>query len=225
MRLFMKMIPFLILLLTLSTGFASEPQKQNSDIEYGEFTDPRDNHTYKTVKIGDQIWFAENFAYLPYVCKPDSFNCGVWVYGYAGEETSDAREALEYKKYGALYSWSAANELAPKGWHLPSDEEWKELERSIGIDPTDIETKEWRGINNEANKLKVDGETGLNVIFGGWMTDYGKFNFINEHANYWCSTEIGEGSACERMVGVNNGKIGRASGNKGCGFSVRYIKD
>lgn len=57
------------------------------------------------------------------------------------------------------------------------------------------------------------------------MTDYGKFNFINEHANFWCSTEFDQERGYERLVGVNNGKIGRAAGNKGCGFSVRYIKD
>lgn len=69
------------------------------------------------------------------------------------------------------------------------------------------------------------GDTGLNVIFGGWMTDYGKFNFIEEHANFWCSTEADEERGIERLIGVNNGKIGRDAGNKGCGFSVRYIKN
>lgn len=221
----MRTLSFIALLLTASIGFASEPQKADSTIEYGEFTDPRDNRIYKTVKIGDQEWMAENFAYLPYVCKPDSYNCGVWVYSYGGNKVSEAREAPEYKKYGALYSWSAAKELAPEGWHLPSDEEWKQLERNIGIAPDDIETKEWRGAKNEADRLKIKGDIGLDVLFGGWMTDYGQFNYINQHANFWCSDEVSESGACERMIGLNNGKIGRASGNKGCGFSVRYIKD
>lgn len=221
----MKTLSFLLLLLSLSTGLASEPQKQSSKIEYGAFTDPRDNRTYKTVKIGDQEWFAENFAYLPYVCKSDAYNCGVWVYNYSGEQLSEAKETEEYQTFGALYSWSAAKELAPEGWHLPSDEEWKQLERNIGIAPDDIESKQWRGANNEADRLKVKGDTGLDVLFGGWMTDYGQFNYINQHANFWCSDDMSEGEACERMIGVNNGKIGRAAGNKGCGFSVRYIKD
>jgi uncharacterized protein (TIGR02145 family) len=221
----MKTISILTLLLVILAGFSLQQQDKHSDIEYGEFTDQRDNRTYKTVKIGDQVWLAENFAYVPYVCQPDSFDCGVWVYNYDGNDVSAAKETPEYQKYGALYSWSAARDLAPEGWHLPSDEEWKELEEHIGIDPLDIENKEWRGDNNEANKLKVDGETGLDVLFGGWMTDYGKFNFINEHANFWCSTEFDQERGYERLVGVNNGKIGRAAGNKGCGFSVRYIKD
>lgn len=221
----MKTISFFSFLLIISIGLTFQPQNQNSTIEYGEFTDPRDKQTYKTVKVGDQVWLAENFAYLPYVCQPDSFKCGIWVYNYTGNDTSAAKRTAEYKNYGALYSWSIAREIAPKGWHLPSDDEWKELERTIGIAPSGIETKEWRGKNNETNKLKVKGETGLDITFGGWMTDYGKFNFINEHANFWCSTEFDKERGYERLIGVNNGKIGRAAGNKGCGFSVRYIKD
>ena len=221
----MKTISILSLLLLILAGFSFQQQDLQSDIEYGEFTDQRDNRTYKTVKVGDQVWLAENFAYVPYVCQPDSFDCGVWVYDYNGNDVSAAKETPEYQKYGALYNWSAARDLAPEGWHLPSDEEWKELEEHIGIDSLDIENKEWRGDNNEANKLKVNGETGLDVLFGGWMTDYGKFNFINEHANFWCSTEFDQERGYERLIGVNNGKIGRAAGNKGCGFSVRYIKD
>lgn len=221
----MKTISIISFFLVILTGIFFQSHDQHITIEYGEFTDQRDNRTYKTITIGDQVWLAENFAYVPYVCQPDSFNCGVWVYNYMGNDASAAKETSEYKKYGALYSWSAARDLAPEGWHLPSDEEWKDLEQYLGIDSLDIENKEWRGDNDEANKLMGDGETGFDVTFGGWMTDYGKFNFINEHANFWCSTEFDQERGYERLVGVNNGKIGRAAGNKGCGFSVRYLKD
>lgn len=206
-------------------GISFQSQAQHIDTNYGEFVDPRDNQMYKTVKIGEQVWFAENFAYMPYVCSPDSSNCGIWVYSYYGNNVSEAKETPEYEKYGALYSWSEARDLAPEGWHLPSDEEWKELEKHLGISSYDIENKEWRGENNEADQLKTGGETGLGILFGGWMTDYGEFRFIKEHANFWCSTEFDDNRGFERLVGVNNGKIGRAAGNKGCGFSVRYIKN
>lgn len=206
-------------------GYSQESISKSLEPESGEFIDSRDGHKYKTIKIGDQEWLAENFAYLPRVCPPDSADCGVWVYNYSGANISEAKETPEYKKYGGLYSWESARKLAPEGWHLPDDAEWKELERFLGLKISDIEGKTWRGANNEANRLKGKGDTGLNVIFGGWMTDYGKFNFIEEHANFWCSTEVDRGRAIERLIGVNNGKIGRDAGNKGCGFSVRYIRD
>ncbi|SMG46880.1 major paralogous domain-containing protein [Marivirga sericea] len=218
------------LILTASVGIiffssAWHSDKRNLKIHFGVYTDPRDNHRYQTVKIGEQEWMAENFAYLPYVCPVDSVECGVWVYNYSGTDISDAKETLEYKKFGGLYSWKSALELAPEGWHLPSDKEWKELERHLGIADSDIDSKTWRGKSNEANRLKEKGDTGLKVTFGGWKTDYGKFNFIEEHANFWCSTEVDKGRGFERLIGVNNGKIGKAAGNKGCGFSVRYIKN
>lgn len=223
----MKKVYILLIMLVaiFGLGLSWKTAPKVPKISFGEFVDSRDSHSYKTVKIGEQEWLAENFAYLPYICPADSANCGVWVYNYSGTSLSEARESPEYKKFGGLYSWKAANSLAPEGWHLPSDEEWKVLERYLGIAAAAIEDKTWRGARVEANRLKKKGDTGLDVIFGGWMTDYGKFNFINEHANFWCSTEYDKERGYERLLGVNNGKIGRDKGNKGCGFSVRYVKD
>jgi uncharacterized protein (TIGR02145 family) len=195
-----------------------------ADIDHGEFIDPRDNHVYKTIKIGDQVWLAENFAYLPEICAPDSADCGVWVYNYEGTDLIEARSTVAYQKYGALYNWEKAISLAPEGWHLPSDEEWKTLEGHIGIGEPEISSAVWRGDNSKVSTLKAGG-LGLNVVFGGWRTDYGKWNYIGQHANFWCATEFDKGRAYERLLGLNNGKIGRDKGNKGCGFSVRYIKD
>lgn len=219
------MVVVALLGLVLSWKAENEAVNEAVKISFGAFVDLRDMHKYKTVKIGKQEWLAENFAYLPYICRPDSANCGVWVYNYSGTSPAEAKETVAYQKYGGLYSWEAAKRLAPEGWHLPSDEEWKVLERQLGIQDAVLEEKTWRGPNNEASLLKAGGSTGLGVDFGGWMTDYGKFNFAGEHANFWCSTEFDKERAYERLLGVHNGKIGRDKGNKGCGFSVRYIKD
>lgn len=219
---------FIITTLTaIATGFSFREGFSNTEgtPEYGAFTDPRDKHTYKTVKIGEQVWLAENFAYLPNVCPPVSSGCGLWVYGFEGTDIAKAKTTQEYQKYGVLYSWEMAVQLAPEGWHLPTDEEWQELESYLGIAEAGGEEKVWRGAGTEADRLKKGGDTGLNVIFGGWITDYGKFNFIEEHANFWCSTEYDAKRGYERLIGKRNGKIGRDSGNKGCGFSVRYIRD
>lgn len=223
----MKIKVLLIIMAVATTCFGINWRiaSKKSPVSFGEFTDSRDNQRYKTVKIGEQEWLAENFAYLPYVCPADSANCGVWVYNYSGTDISEAKETREYKKYGGLYSWEAAIELAPEGWHLPCDEEWKGLERQLGIADSAIEHATWRGANNEADRLKEGGNTGFNAVFGGWMTDYGKFNFIGEHANFWSASEVDQKRGVERLLGVRNGRIGRDAGNKGCGFSVRYIKD
>lgn len=68
---------------------------------------------YKTVKIGNQLWMAENLNLK---------TSGSWCY---------RNKPSNCKKYGRLYTWKAAMENCPDGWHLPSDEEWGELKNFV----------------------------------------------------------------------------------------------
>lgn len=196
---------------------------QDADLEgvvKSTFVDPRDQKVYKTVEIGTQVWFAENFAYLPQVDTID-----VSVYGYKGKSIRKAKSSSSYKNFGALYSWEFAKKLAPAGWRLPTDEDWQQLEREIGMSNEFLNRIGWRGTNNEVKELKQGGKTGFNIVFGGWKTDYGEFKFQGQHANFWCADSHDRERALERLLGIKNQKIGRDYGNKGCGFSVRYVKD
>ena len=112
---------------------------------FREFTDVRDNKTYKTVKIGDQVWFAENLAYLPQVRgvadKSETEPC-YYVYDYEGTDVAAAKATESYKTRGVLYNWHAAcgdkeskttavpsgiQGPCPAGWHVPSKAEWEIL--------------------------------------------------------------------------------------------------
>jgi uncharacterized protein (TIGR02145 family) len=94
----------------------------------GSFKDPRDKKTYKTVKIGEQTWMAENVD-------------------YAGEKREIGacrkKKPENCKKYGAYYNWEEAKTVCPPGWHLPSNEEWNALVNFAG------------GKENAAKKLKA----------------------------------------------------------------------
>lgn len=80
-----------------------------------EFTDERDQKTYKAVRIGGQIWMMENLAYLPQV-SPAIASKGMWVYGYYGNNTQEAKETFNYKTYGCLYDWTSTEKDNEYAW-------------------------------------------------------------------------------------------------------------
>ncbi|MBR2020944.1 MAG: hypothetical protein IJ939_00775, partial [Clostridia bacterium] len=88
--------------------------EKEDNCEYSELADDRDGQTYKTVKIGDQWWMAENLNY-----ETDSSFC-----------YKDSAEFCE--KYGRLYTWDAVVDVCPDGWHLPSKAEWETLITAVG---------------------------------------------------------------------------------------------
>lgn len=209
----------------------------SNEIEEGEFTDSRDGHKYKTVKIGDQIWMAENLAYLPSV-RPSSEESHTdpyyYVYDYQGSNLSVAITTDNYKKYGALYNWTAATNACPSGWHLPTDEEWKKLEVQIGMSENAANDDGWRG-TNEGSMLKAttgwsdDGngtdEVSFSFLPGGIRNYAGGFGDMSNSGSWWTATEINSSYAWSRSLINNNTGVNRSNSLKENGFSVRCVKD
>jgi uncharacterized protein (TIGR02145 family) len=124
----------------------------------GQFTDPRDGNIYKTIEIGNTIWMAENLKY-------DNAE------GSSYFDNNPNNKAL----YGILYNWETATKVCPKGWHLPSGEEFKEMidyyDESIGLE-----------------KIVKDTNT-INFQLGGMEDFEGTDSEIDESGYYWTSTE------------------------------------
>ena len=111
----------------LKTMGAIEVLKKNiEDDNYLCFTDMRDNLEYKTVCVGNQVWFAENFKHIPKVSSPE-IQSGIWAYDYYGSSVNEAKLTENYIKYGCLYNLEMAKTLTPAGWHLPTEDDWDEL--------------------------------------------------------------------------------------------------
>lgn len=211
--------------------------------KFGTFTDSRDGKVYKTVIIGDQIWLAENLAYLPQVNK---INEGgkteeyYYVYGYNGSDAGQAKQSSSYKDYGVLYNWDAAKTACPEGWHLASDEEWKTLEIEMGMSQEDADKYNERG--SIAGKLKDvnawtgsvnSNESGFSALPAGYLFYYkegwecdSEFMLRGKNAKYWTSTpfETNADKAYFRFFSDNNITYRRKT-DKDQGYSVRCIKD
>ncbi len=189
----------------------------------------QDGKIYKTVKIGNQIWMAENLNVntyrngdtIPQVQDPKtwrSLTTGAWCY-YGGKAESGA-------KYGKLYNWYAINDprgLAPEGWHIPTDSEWAKLTSFLGgkiESSTKIKSaKGWSQGGNGSN------ESGFNALPGGTRSINEAFSFAGDYGYWWTSSSFDGYSAWNRFLAYNNNYIGRSTGWKQFGNSVRCIKD
>ena len=217
------------------------------------FTDIRDGNSYKFVKIGNQVWMAENLKYLPSVVGPatsSETDPYYYVYDYDGIDVAAAKATDNYKTYGVLYNWTAAMNFAggsdanpsgvqgvcPCGWHLPSDAEWKQLEMHLGMPEDAANTAGWRG-TDEGGKLKdtttthwnspnegATNESGFTALPGG-NSYSGSFEGIGNNGVWWSTTELYGTIAWYRGMNYNSSKVDRYTYPKSAGYSVRCVRD
>ncbi len=189
--------------------------------ETGLLLDTLDGRTYKTITLGTQTWMAENLNY-------ETRNS--WCYDNV-EDNCDI--------YGRLYTWEAALNACPAGWHLPSDEEYKVLEKYLNMNDSDINKIDSRGAeNNVGGKLKstsslwqspntgATNESGMNFLPAG-RHNYGDntFSGLGKYTRIWTSTPGGKGEAWNRDIDSGNNTISRDPGFTALGRSVRCVKD
>ena len=211
--------------------------------ETGMVTD-KEGNVYKTVKIGNQWWMAENL-------KTVHYNDGTLIAqieGRAAMWSKDTAGAYCSGAYGVLYNWyaihTAQHEVAPEGWHIPSDEDWKELEVFLGMSASDAERCNWRG-TNQGDKLKATGtdnwiyfaedptvwatnETGFTALPGNCRLFNGGAGFpigAGYTGFWWSSTEKGNGESYYRHLDYKKSGVFRYYGPKNYGFSVRCVKN
>lgn len=240
---------FPLLLMGVFLIFASSCNKDDDDNGKGSsgstFTDPRDGKVYQTVVIGNQVWMAENLAYLPSVNmvadgSEDAAGSYYYVYGYDGTNVADAKATDNYATYGVLYNWTAAMDgeassttnpsgiqgVCPAGWHLPSDAEWTELTNYLGGTSVaggklkETGTTHWNTPNTGATN-----ETGFTALPGGYRYFDGTFNDIGVYGNWWSATEYDASIAWFRFMNIYSSSVSSYYHNEEVGFSVRCVRD
>lgn len=235
----MKPLINLIFLAFISVVLITGCEKEDEPTS-GTFTDARDENTYEWVKIGDQVWMAENLAYLPKVNQPLDWSSTAprfYVYDYDGDNVSEAKATNNFQTYGVLYNWSAAKIACPDGWHLPSDEEWKELELFLGMDQNEVDIDGYDRGENIGVKLKAmsgwfeegngTDEYGFSALPGGVRKGGGLYSGLDYLGKWWSSTidvDINT-QTWYRMIDYNDSRIYRFSSVIGAALSIRCVKD
>ena len=210
--------------------------------EENTFTDV-DGNVYQTVRMGNQVWTAENLKVThfrngdPIQNVTDSTEwsgLGTGAYcAYNNDETL-------VEVYGYLYNGYAVSDtqsIAPEGWHVPSDDEWKDLEIFLGMAHNKADSIGWRG-ELEGGRLKETGtahwdppnedaynDMGFTALPGGFRASDGGFYGMGSNTNLWTSTEAANNRLWNRALNTNLTQISRRFFDRRNGFSVRLIKD
>jgi uncharacterized protein (TIGR02145 family) len=200
-----------------------------------------DGNVYKTVKIGNQWWMAENLAVT-------RFNDGS-VLSFVDINSSDsawanasgaAYTSLNNGQYGNLYNYAAVENIqniAPAGWHVPTDEEWKTMEHEIGMAQEEVDALGWRGANEAIKLASLNAigwpedaplfgtdEYGFNAKPGGCRSFLGATNFPGILA-FWWSASVNGNEVWYRYIDANQTRIFRQHTYKGYGMSIRCVKN
>ena len=177
----------------------------DNEIEY--FRDTRDGQVYKTVTIGDQVWIAKNLNYEM---------AGSYCYN---------NNASNCMRYGRLYTWEAAMNSCPEGWHLPTYDELVSLiENASGQFLAGGVLKSRDGWKRCRQCDVADDMYSFSAFPTGIMNEDGSFDKIFEYGFLWSATET-ESNQIPYMGFSNISSVAMLLlGNKNKGLSVRCVK-
>lgn len=206
-----------------------------------------DGNVYHTVVIDDLEWMVENLKVTRYN-NGDTIETGfsneVWkdlttgayaIYPYGQTSGVIASEEEMIAGYGLLYNGYAVLDergLAPDGWRVATDEDFKALERTAGISESDIETTGLRGtVAGKLISTTVSGATddfGFSAVPAGIRDrSDGAFKAFNDYNGFriWTSTSTSATLAYVRVLQSTTGAINRSTQRVELGFSVRCVRD
>lgn len=201
-----------------------------------------ESNVYATIKIGNQWWMAENLRVTTFK-NGQPINNGQLDQDWTDSTASFCLYQNDPVAPGMLYNWYAvesANGLAPAGWHIATDEDWKALEKTLGMSTADADKSGWRG-STEGNELKLPGITGWSAYQDNWPTNESGFSAeaggcrlptgvwgdpgLFSTGFWWTSASKDTKRAYYRYLDYKTSNIYRSADSKAYGFSVRCVKD
>jgi uncharacterized protein (TIGR02145 family) len=225
-----KYIALLLVLTGLAGCNSGSEKSQNKE----QITDIEGN-TYTTITIGDQVWMAENL-------KTSTFSDGTPIQKVEDYEewanlTLPAycwynNDSLNSDDFGALYNCYTieTEKLCPDGWHVPTDEDWIELETALGGAGIaggamkESGTAHWKTPNTLASN-----ESGFTALPGGYRSYNGTFNLMRIESYWWSTSEKNwyglTNTVIYRNLKYDDQILIRLVAEKANGFSVRCVKN
>jgi uncharacterized protein (TIGR02145 family) len=233
----------LLILVVMNSCKKKSKSEEQPEQETGTVTDVEGN-IYKTIKIGGQWWMVENLKTKKYrdnteIIETKNNEIDKWKMDSTGTYCVNSNHYL--------YNWYIvhnAKNIAPEGWRVPSDEDWKQLEKYLGMSGEEVDKTSWRG-THEGEKLKTKqdlsplnwtpygevwgtNESGFTAIPSTYRIFDGTFgdskNSGRNGTFFWSSTQQ-DGEPWYRYLDYKNANIFRYHGSKNYGFSIRCIKN
>jgi uncharacterized protein (TIGR02145 family) len=212
-------------------------------LTYGTLTD-QDGNIYKTIKIGSQIWMAENLRTTKYRNGNLVTNIkdnGKWRTTTDGAycNYNNTYDLDTIATFGRLYNWYAVSDnrsIAPEGWHIPTDAEWTILitnlsdgndaagDTIVGAYLKEAGDAHWRS-NSELGNPIADNRSGFTALPCGWHAGDG-FGQTWAGTTFWSSTEYSDTQVWIRSLISGFSFVLRGNyGYKSLGFPIRCVKD
>jgi len=231
-------------LITISVIIACDKPTDNTE----ETITDIDGNVYTSVIIGEQEWMVENLRVIHYrdgTAIPNITDNENWVSTNSGAYCDYDNDESNVEVYSRLYNWFAVSDshnLPPLGWHIPSDDEWKELEMYLGMSQTTADSTSFRGTSEGASlkdttgwnmNEKANNLSGFTAIPCGYRngnatlpdTTVGYFFGLRGYSFFWTSTGISDGPAWYRILSSPRETISRNPAYETSGYSIRCVRD
>lgn len=207
----------------------------------GSVTD-RDGNTYKTVKLGDQIWMAENLRTTHYADGSSILKNGISTsVGYMYDHYLYNWRAVMGNASASASNPSGVQGICPDGWHVPSASEWKELEYYVGsksdyccgnnsayiakaLASDEGWTQSYSSYFVGYNQFSENNATHFYAYPFGYMKNDGYYYNYGKCAIFWSATLNGS-NVITRELNYDDKILGQSSSPKNYGLSVRCVKD
>jgi uncharacterized protein (TIGR02145 family) len=213
---------FFVILLLLLANSCKKDENELPDI---------DENVYHSVTIGTQTWIVENLKVTHYRNGdpiPNVRDVTIWDTLTTGAYCDYDNNARNAKIYGRLYNWYAVNDsrnLAPAGWHIATETEFRELIAYLGgEDVAGAKLKESGTLHWRSPNINAVNESGFTALPGGTVLGSG-FAGLGESGNLWSATESTSGTAYYFCLHYLTGRAFVSTQAKTIGIAVRCVQN